>query len=32
MTHTKYSLSATPFSQEVLDSTPYSEYTEEMSV
>ena len=30
MTHTKYSLTATPFSQEVLDNTPYSEYTEEM--
>jgi len=30
MTHTKYSLTATPFSQEVLDNTPHSEYTEEM--
>jgi hypothetical protein len=30
MTHTKYSLTATPLSQEVLDNTPHSEYTEEM--
>jgi hypothetical protein len=30
MRHTKYSLTATPFSQEVLNNTPYSEYTEEM--